>query len=196
MIVLGTRLHTDTIVHVHAKTLVIMALEAAQIFLDTMRFGKHRCALVFRLPDRHDYHLNRRKLWCETQPRIIAVRHHQTTDHARRYTPTRVPCKRFRALLVLELEIERLREILAEVVRRASLQRFVVLHHRFAGIRTQRTGKFLGICLLPRDHRHRHVLFHERPVDTEHLARLDLGFIMRCVRRVSFLPQEFHRAQK
>ena len=49
------------------------------------------------------------------------------------------------AALRLELEVERLREVLAEVVRRARLQRLVVLHHRLARVRAQRAGEPLGV---------------------------------------------------
>ena len=196
MIILGTWLHADPIVDVHAKSLMIGTLEAAQFLLDPMRFGKHCRALFVRLPDRHDHHLNRCELRRETQPSIIAMRHHQPTNHARRYTPACVPRKRLGPLFVLKLEIECLREVLTKVVRRSCLQRLVVLHHRFTRIRPQRAGKLFGISFLPRNHRHRHVFLHERAVHAEHLARLDLGFIVRRVRGVSFLPQKFHRTQK
>ena len=53
------------------------------------------------------------------------------------------------ARLRLELEVERLGEVLPEVVRRAGLQRLVVLHQRLARVRAQRAGELLALGLQP-----------------------------------------------
>src|SRR3712207_7427884 len=44
--------------------------------------------------------------------------------------------------------------------------------------------------------RQRRVLVRELDVDLQHLQRLGLGLLLRRVRRVPFLPEEFRRAQE
>src|SRR5688572_10007916 len=95
-----------------------------------------------------------------------------------------------RTFTALELEIERFREILSEVVTCTCLQRLVVLHQRFSCVSTQRTCEALAIGLESSDHRHRHVVIHERAIDAEHLDCLCLGLLLSLVRGMSFLPEE------
>src|SRR5256886_6751313 len=87
-------------------------------------------------------------------------------------------------------------EVLAEIVRRARLQRLVVLHQRLQRVGAQRTGEPLALRLQARDHGHRHPLLLERAVHTEHLARLRLGFGLGGVRGMSLLPQKLGGAEE
>ncbi len=90
----------------------------------------------------------------------------------------------------LELHIERFGEVLAEEVRRAGLERLVVLHQRLHRVRAHRAGELLAVRLHTRQHRHRHPLFLERAVHAEHAARFGLRLRFRGVGRVTLLPQE------
>ena len=73
---------------------------------------------------------------------------------------------------ILELDLLGLRKVLAEEVRRAGLQRFAILHHRFDAVGADRAGESLAGGLLTFDDRHRHVVLGEVGVDVEHLPRL------------------------
>ena len=97
---------------------------------------------------------------------------------------------------VLELHVERLGEILPEEVRRAGLQRPPVLHHRLDAERVDGAGELLALALGADQHRHRHPFLGEPAVDLDHLPRLVLGFLLRGVGGVAFLPEEFGRAQE
>ncbi len=89
-----------------------------------------------------------------------------------------------------------LREILAEEVARAGLQRFAVLHHRFDAVRALGAGETLAGRLLALDDGHRHPVLGKVGVDVEHAHRLFDGFLARRMRRMPFLPQELGGAQE
>ena len=104
-------------------------------------------ALLVRAVDRYDHDLRWRQQGWNAHALVIAVRHNESTDEPRRDAPARVPGKFLRSRFCLELQIKDLREILAEIVRRTSLQGLVVLHHRFTRVRAERAGESLGLRL-------------------------------------------------
>ena len=98
--------------------------------------------------------------------------------------------------LVLELDVERLGEVLAQEMARARLQGLAVLHHRLDAQRVHRSGKLLALALGPRQHRHGHPFLGEGAIDVEHPPRLFLRLGLRGVGGVAFLPEELGRAQE
>ena len=101
-----------------------------------------------------------------------------------------------RAGLVEVANLERFREILPQVVRRAGLQRLAVAHHRFDRIGGIGSGEALGLRFSSGNHGNGRFVHREIGVNVEHLARFGFGFLERGVRRVPFLPEKFQRAQK
>ena len=82
---------------------------------------EHFPALLIALVDRHHDDFGGRETWRDAQPLVVAVRHDEAAHEARARPPARVPRELGAATLRLELEVEGLREVLAEVVRRARL---------------------------------------------------------------------------
>src|SRR3954452_23894041 len=101
-----------------------------------------------------------------------------------------------RLVAPLELDLERLREVLSEVVRRAGLERTAIPHERFDRIRARRSREFLALALLPVHDRHRELRLDELLVDPEDAHRLLLRLGLGLVRRVPLLPEELRRAQE
>ena len=96
----------------------------------------------------------------------------------------------------LELDLERLCEVLPEVMRRAGLQGTAVGHQRLDRVRARSAGKLLALALLPVDDRYRQFGLGEFLVERQDLQRLFLRLGFRFVRGVPFLPQELRGAQK
>ena len=96
----------------------------------------------------------------------------------------------------LELDLERLGEVLAEVVRSAGLQRAAIAHQGLDRIGLRRAGELLAVALLAIDHRHRQDVLRELLVDAENLHGLFLRLVRGLVGGVAFLPEEFGRAQE
>src|SRR5262249_56998738 len=88
----------------------------------------------------------------------------------------------------LELDAERLREVLPEVVRRAGLERATVAHQRLDRIRPRRAGELLRLALLSVDDGQRQLVLGALLVEREDLQRFFLRLSRSLVRRVSFLP--------
>ena len=167
----------------------------AQIRLNGFGLGQHGLFPVAAL-NRNDHHLIRRDARREDEPAVVAVRHDDAADHSRRNAPRGRPGVLQRLVAALELDLERFREVLPEVVRRAGLQRAAIAHERLDGIGARRAGKLLARALLPVEHGHREHLFRERLVDAEHPQRLFVRFGFGLVRGVALLPEEFGRAQE
>ena len=100
------------------------------------------------------------------------------------------------AVHVLELDVERLGEVLAEVVRRAHLQRLAVLHDAFDGVGAQRAGEGLQLRLPALEHGHREPVARHALVDVEHLERLFLRLFLGGVDGVALLPEELRGAEE
>ncbi len=96
----------------------------------------------------------------------------------------------------LECDVERLREVLAEVVRGPCLQRATVAHQGFNRVRAQGPGELLALALEPLDDRHGQHLLCERGVQVEDHPRLGFRLFEGLVRRVALLPEELGRSQK
>ena len=101
-----------------------------------------------------------------------------------------------RALAVLELDADRFREILAEIMRCARLQRAAILHHRFDavavnGARETFIGRFFA-----RDHRQRQNFFDKLAINFVHAARFRHRIFLGFMRGMAFLPKKFRRAQQ
>ena len=93
-------------------------------------------------------------------------------------------------------DFEGLREILAEIVGGAGLERFAVAHHGFDGEGLVGAGETLGVGFAAGDHRDGGFLHCEIRIDVQHLAGFEFGFGQRGVRGVPFLPEKFQRAQE
>ncbi len=132
---------------------------------------EHAPPLVAALVDRHDHDLVLREARGRDQPEIVSVRHDERADQSGRDAPGGVPHVVEPTRRGLERDLERPREILAEVVTGARLQRAVVLHQPLAAVRAQGAGEALAVGLPSGQHRHRHPLLHEGAVDPEHRGR-------------------------
>ena len=82
------------------------------------------------------------------------------------------------------------------MMRCSGLKRLAVTHHGFNRIGMIRAGELFFLRLPAFDNGQRHEFFREPAIDAEHAERLLLGVFVRCVRRVTFLPQEFSCSQK
>ena len=100
-------------------------------------------------------------------------------------------------VLVGEGDVERLGEVLAEVVRGAGLERAAILHHGLDAVGAQRAGELLLLGLEAADHRHGHLALGEIGVDiVQDHQRLALGVGLVGVDGMAFLPQKLGGAQK
>ena len=96
--------------------------------------GFEHAGLFFVLAiNRHQHRLDGRDLGRQHQPLVVGVAHDQAADQARADAPTGLPDVIELAFLGLELHVEGVAEILAEIVAGAGLQREAVLHHGFDG---------------------------------------------------------------
>ena len=109
-----------------------------------MRLGRHLGELGVVLGDGDDNDLRRRNARRQDQAVVVRVRHDDRADHARRNAPAGRPGELLLTVGVLELDLERLGEVLAEEVARTGLKRLGVAHHRFAGVGVDRTGEALA----------------------------------------------------
>ena len=157
--------------------------------------GQHRF-LPVAARNRDDDDLPRRDVGRQDQAAVVAVRHDHAADQPRRHAPRRRPDVLQRLVAALELNLERLREVLPEVVRRARLQRAAVAHQRFDRIGLRRAGKLFALALLALHDRHREHVLAELRVEIENLERLFLRLVGGLVRGVPFLPEELRRAQE
>ena len=101
-----------------------------------------------------------------SSPCIITTR----ADEPRRHSPARRPAEFLFAFAVLKLDAACSREILAEKMRRASLDRLPVLHHRFDRKRLHRAGKFFAFRFFTGEHRDREVLADKALVNARGLT--------------------------
>src|SRR5215472_2052396 len=99
-------------------------------------------------------------------------------------------------LLCLERDIERLREILRQVVGRSCLQRLAVAHHRFDGISMMRAREFFLVRLESLNDRKGNKLLGEPAIYTEHSYGFLFSILISRVCRVTFLPKEFCRPKE
>src|SRR5688500_12855425 len=119
LVILRAGLDALAIIDVHAQPPGRAALPGNEAFLDERGRGADASLVLVRPPDRDDHNLDRSEERRNAQSVVVAVRHDEPANHAGGYAPARVPGVFHSAFLSLELEVERLREILTEVVRRA-----------------------------------------------------------------------------
>ena len=100
------------------------------------------------------------------------------------------------ALAVLVLDPRSLREIGAEIMAGARLQRLAVLHHRLDRPGLDRARETLVLGLFTGHHRQREVLVGKGPVNLEHGQRVLFRLRLVGMRGMAFLPQEFAGAQE
>ena len=122
--------------------------------------------------------------------------HDDRADHAGGNAPAGRPGELLIAIGILELDLERLGEVLAEEVARSGLERLRVAHHRLAGVGVKRAGEALAGRLDAFDDGQRQVFLHDLGVDAEHLLRLGLRFVTRGMGSMALLPEELRRAQE
>ena len=173
----------------HAQTLRLEALgEFAEHGVEFLLFA------VFE--NRHDHHLDRCHVGREHQTVVVAVAHDERTHQARRHAPRRGPSILFLVVFVDKLHVEGLTEVLSEEVRGAALQRFAVLHHRFDGVGVECSGKAFRGALDAAHHGDGEHVLGKVGIDVEHLLGAGFGLFAGGVCRVSFLPEEFRRAEE
>ena len=101
------------------------------------------------------------------------------------------------AVLVRVGDVEGVREVLAELVRRAHLQRLAVAHQPFARPRDDRAGELLAVGLAPAPDRDREVALHRRGVGVlEDLQGVRVRLLARGVGGMALLPEELRGAQE
>ena len=124
------------------------------------------------------------------------MRHDQAADEPGRNTPGGAPHVFEATGRGLILHVERLGEILAEVVRCPCLDRLVVLHERFDRVGAQRSSELLTFRFQTGEDGHGQPLFVEAAINPQDQTRLTLRVRFIDVRGVPFLPQELRRSQK
>jgi len=124
------------------------------------------------------------------------VRHDEAADETGGDAPGGLPDVVELAFLALELDVERLSEVLAEVVAGAGLEGEAILHHGFYGVRSQGAGELFGAGFDTLDDGHGHNVFGHFGVDIEHADDLFQRFFMRGVGGVAFLPEELRGAEE
>ena len=124
------------------------------------------------------------------------MRHDDAADHARRNAPAGGMRQALAAFAVLVLDARSLREIGAEIMAGARLQRLAVLHHRLDRPGLDRARETLVLGLFAGHHRQREVLVGESAIDLEHGKRVLFGLSLFGMRGMAFLPQEFAGAQE
>jgi hypothetical protein len=92
---------------------------------------RDRRLLLVLAEDRDDDDLDRRDVGRQDEARVVAVGHDRGPDHARREAPRRAVRVLADVVAVEELDAGGPREVLAEHVARAGLERLLVAHHGF-----------------------------------------------------------------
>ena len=124
------------------------------------------------------------------------MRHDDAADHPRRNAPAGGMREALAALAVLVLDPRSLREIGAEIMAGARLQRLAVLHHRLDRPGLDRARETLVLGLLTGHHRQCEVLVGKGPVNLEHGQRVLFRLRLVGMRGMAFLPQEFAGPQE
>ena len=152
--------------------------------------------LLVGFRDGNDHDLVRRQARRQHQSPVVAMGHDDRADGPGAHPPTRLVYVFSRTVPRLKIDIEGAGEVLPQVVRRAHLEGLAILHHAFDGVGLQRAGEFLGVGFRTVQHRNRHVVFGEGAVYVQDAQGFLFGLFRRGVCRVSFLPEEFRRAQE
>src|SRR5271156_4317326 len=149
-----------------------------------------------RLKNRDDYQLDGRQARRENQSLVITMHHDDGANEAGGEAPGSGPAVLQHAAFIEVANFERFREVLAEIVGGAGLQRFAVAHHGFDGEGLVGAGETLGVGFASGNYRDGGFLPGEIRVDVQHLAGFEFGFGQRGVRGVAFLPEKLQRSQE
>ena len=122
--------------------------------------------------------------------------HHDRADEARADAPRRRVAELALVVLVGKRDVVGAREVLAEVVRRAHLQRQPITHESFDRQRVDGPWERLGRRFLATQYRNRQPVLGDRPVVTEDELRLLHRLLSRGVEGVPLLPPELAAAQE
>ena len=95
-----------------------------------------------------------------------------------------------RAVLIQKLNVERLGEILSEIVRSARLQALAVVHHRFHAESRDRAREFFLFRLAAREYGYGEAGFGKFFIDAQHFHGLFHRLFLGSVDGVPFLPQK------
>ncbi len=172
----------------HHPDLAVGILDGLQLFLQTLAVFQHFSPLLIVPIDGENHNVARRQTWWEHETIIITVGHQQRTDQARGDAPRGRPGIHLLAVLVLKLDFLGTSEVLAQEVRRARLQCFAVLHHRFNTQRADGTWKPLAGRFFSLNDRHRHELFGKTGIHIEHQTCFIQRLLFGGVGSVPLLP--------
>ena len=140
--------------------------------------------------DGDDDRLHGRDHGRDDQPALVAVRHDERTDEARRYPPRGGVGVLVRAVFVQKADVERLGEVLPQIMRSARLQALAVVHHRLHAEGGDGAGELFFFRLPAREHGDGEAGLGEFLIDAEHLHRLFHRLFFAGVGGVAFLPQK------
>ena len=144
----------------------------------------------------HDREVGR-DAWRHHEAVVIAVGHEKPAEEARRGAPAGRVGVVAAPTVGLELNVEGLCEVLAQLVARRHLESLAIFHHAFESHGVGGASETLGRRLDPDVGGHGHVRANELVVDLEVDAASECGRVgVGRVCRVSLLPQELARAQK
>ena len=164
-----------TVVDPHAHRIVVESL-GGEFRLEYFAKRQHLAPLAVVPIDRQNHDVRRRQPRWEHKTVVVGVRHNESADQTGRHAPRSGPGINLRARRVLEFNFLGFGEILSEEVRRAGLQRFAILHHRFDAVGGHRARKPLAGGLFAFDHGHCHRALGEFSVDVENQQHLFHGF--------------------
>ena len=161
-----------------------------------MRRLQHFFLLFVFAVNRHQHGFDGRNLRWQHQALVVGVAHDQAANQPRAHSPTGLPDVIQLPFLTLELHIERLAEVLAQVVTGAGLQGKAILHHGLNAVGLQRSGELLRLRFQALDHRHGHHILGDFGVHVQHAEDFPRGFLVIGVRGVTLLPKKFSGAQE
>ena len=151
---------------------------------------------LFMLRDGDDHRLHGRDAGREFEPALVAVRHDERADETGGNAPARLIRILEFAVTVEIFDLERGREVFAEIMRGAGLQRFAVQHHRFHRVGVHRPRELLLLRLFAREDLDGEDVLHELAVDFEHFESLLSRLFFGGVEGVPFLPEELARPEE
>jgi hypothetical protein len=158
--------------------------------------GIHRTGVLFRTPDGHHDHLDRRDPRRQHEAALIAVHHDDRADRPPAEAPRGAVRMAPLVVAVEEADVEGAGEVLAEVVARAHLQRPPIAHEGFARQGRVGAGELLGVALAAGDHRDRQPLLPDFAIDIEHALGLLPGLGRGLMECVALLPEKLSRSQE
>ena len=146
---------------------------------------------------RQHHHLRGRDGGRHQQARVVAVPHDQPADHPGGRAPRRRPGQLPLPGRIQEVDPERPREVLPQLVAGGHLQGLAVAHHGLAGHGVDRPREPLPLGLVPDQHGEGEAVDEEVAVDLEvDAAGVGGGVGARAVRGVPLLPEELAGAQE